>query len=268
MTITPYLTTVHHARTSPLRNIFSYRSCAWLIELTDRQTGDAHDVPFPGRRRKVALRWGPFVRFEARDHLGDPRRPWRDNVIAFAAQHGIDLAGARITVLTGGRCLGYAFDPLTVYWCQPPAGQDLVIAEVRNTYRQRHCYLLRPDQRGRVSVEKTFYVSPFNDVDGYYTMSLPRVGPRVDITVTLHRPGQRPFVATWRGHRPARWADRTRFALRAPISSYLTTALIYSQGLRLWARRLPIHPRHNTAPEPATSSTPAAEHGHGPGPAR
>ena len=48
-----------------------------------------------------------------------------------------------------------------------------MVAEVHNTYGERHCYLLQPDERGRAEADKEFYVSPFLTVDGRYRMRSP-----------------------------------------------------------------------------------------------
>ena len=96
--------------------------------------------------------------------------------------------------------LGYVFNPLSLFWCHDPSGALVcVIAEVHNTYGQRHRYLLRPDDAGRADTEKQFYVSPFYPVDGSYRMSLPEPGDALALTITLHRPGATPFVASVRG---------------------------------------------------------------------
>ena len=42
------------------------------------------------------------------------------------------------------------------------------LAEVHNTYGDRHIYLLQPDDHGHSEVNKEMYVSPFYLVDGYY----------------------------------------------------------------------------------------------------
>ena len=50
-------------------------------------------------------------------------------------------------MLAHARVLGHVFNPLTVYWCHRPSGAlECVVAEVHNTYGERHCYLLRTDQ--------------------------------------------------------------------------------------------------------------------------
>ena len=73
-----------------------------------------------------------------------------------------------------------------------------VVAEVHNTYGERHCYLLRHGRRrpGQCS-DKAFYVSPFNDVDGQYRMKLPEPGERLG---GIHRAGARRAQALC-GHR-------------------------------------------------------------------
>lgn len=223
---------VTHARSQPVRNVFSYRTCQWLVDLAE--------LP--------AL--GPLAGFRAADHLGDPRLPIRQNLAAFLARHGIDLAGGRITMLASPRACGYVFNPLTVYWCHRPGGAlECVVAEVCNTYGQRHCYLLRTDQRGRAETAKQFYVSPFYPVNGSYLMSLPEPAERLALTIVYRPTGGPPFSATIRGlGRPATPAAVAWMAARHPVPGAAVAARIRWQGLKLYARGLrplprPPHPR-------------------------
>jgi DUF1365 family protein len=230
-TTTLYRTRVTHVRTTPLRNAFTYRSRWWLVDV-DR-------LPHLPRLLR------PFVRFEARDHLGDPSDSLRRNVERHLRAEGIELAGGRITLLTTPRSVGHAFNPLSVFWCHRDDGTlAATLAEVHNTYGGRHVYTVRADERGRGSVEKAFYVSPFHPVDGSYTMSLPEPTGRLDLTVTLHRPGAAPFVASVRGTgRPATTTRVLLSVLASPVGSVRTLTLIRWQGVRLWLRRLPVQPR-------------------------
>ncbi|KNX36818.1 hypothetical protein VV01_06110 [Luteipulveratus halotolerans] len=224
------LTQVRHTRTAPVRDDFTYAGCAWLVE-----PSTSHEMPWWQR---------PFVTFGVADHLGDPRACWHDNVVRFAETQGLDLDGCRVLALTGARSLGHAFDPLTIYWCwDRDDALVAVIAEVRNTYGERHAYLVRPDSRGRASAEKALYVSPFNDVSGHYAMSVPPpTAAGVDIRITLHRDGHPPFVTSWRG-RPARPRDAPRVLLRLPLAPHVVTLRIRLRGVRLWLRRVPVQPR-------------------------
>ncbi|PWJ24669.1 hypothetical protein ATK17_0768 [Branchiibius hedensis] len=230
----PYLTSVRHIRTGRVANDFRYAGVAWLVDL------DGTD-PLP--------RWlSAFVGFRAGDHLGDPRATWRDNLITFAASQGVTIGDGPIQAMSGARTLGYAFDPITLYWCHDASGSlTCVIAEVRNTYRDRHVYLVRPDERSAARTDKAMYVSPFNDVSGYYQLHVPPPAPELDVRIVLHRSGHPPFVTTWAGT-PARSMCQLALAMvRAPLSAQLVTARIHWQGVKLWLRRLPVvvRPRHH-----------------------
>ena len=223
-----YDTQVTHVRATPLRNKFRYRSYQWLVDLD-------HLPQLPAVLR-------PFARFEARDHLGDPGATLRANVEAFLAARGVDLGGGRIWMLANARVLGYVFNPLSVFWCHHANGElACVIAEVHNTYGERHAYLLHTDERGRAEVAKEFYVSPFHPVDGGYRMSLPEPTERLDLTITLHRPDEMPFVAAVRGiARPGTALGLVRAIARCPWATVGVAAKIRWQGARLWLRRLPV----------------------------
>jgi uncharacterized protein len=246
---------ITHLRTAPLRNAFTYRSYQWLVDLDH--------LP----RLRPGLR--PLARFDARDHLGDPSRPIRDNLDRFLHARGIDLGGGRVMMLAHARVLGYVFNPLTVYWCHRPDGTlACVVAEVHNTYRQRHAYLLHTDERGRAHVPKQFYVSPFYPVDGDYRMSLPEPRPtgqpsptgptdpagqhgsRLALSITLTRPDGHSFVASVHGTgRPATALALIGAVARHPWSTAAVTTRIRWQGIRLYLRGLPIAPRPPHPPQ-------------------
>ena len=73
----------------------------------------------------------------------EPIDTLRHRVDAFLADNGITCRGGRITALLQARVLGYVFNPLSLFWCHDADGVlRAVIAEVHNTYGQRHAYLL------------------------------------------------------------------------------------------------------------------------------
>lgn len=229
-----YECTITHARHQRARRRFTHRGYFWLVDL------DA--LPrLPGWLR-------PLARFRARDHLGDPHRDIRANVDGFLAEHGIDLAGGTVWMLANARVFGYVFNPLSLYWCHDRGGALVcVLAEVHNTYGERHCYLLHPDEAGSARVPKEFYVSPFLTVDGHYDMSLPEPGDRLTVTVALDQGGQTALAASIRGvRRPATPRELLRLQLRTPLPTHRVWALIRRHGIALWLRRFPITPRGST----------------------
>jgi hypothetical protein len=229
---------ISHARTVPLRNVFTYGTYMWLVDLDE--------LPRPRVLKTLA-------RFSARDHLGDPQRSIRENLDRFLAGRDVDLNGGQVLMLAHARVFGYVFNPLSVYWCHRPDGTlAAVVAEVHNTYGERHAYLLHTDGRGRAEVPKEFYVSPFYPVDGRYRMSLPEPGDRLALSIALSRPGPdgspesstEKFTAGLQG-RAVRATPRTlaAAALRHPWSTAVVTARIRWQGIKLYLRGLRPAPR-------------------------
>jgi cyclopropane fatty-acyl-phospholipid synthase-like methyltransferase/DUF1365 family protein len=240
--VTPalYEVDIAHVRVDPVRHDVRHRSFLWYV--------DVDELPDHG----------VLARFLPRDHAGHPNRTIRSNVDAFLAEHGMDVRGGQITMLTNARSFAYVFNPLTLYWCHDPAGELVcVVAEVHNTYGQRHCYLLRTDDSGRADTAKDFYVSPFYPVDGVYRMRLPEPGDRLAVTITLQRTGERPFVASVRGVRRA--ATRRALvaaAVRRPLETWVVRALITRHGIALLRKGLPVQPRPAQQPtkEPVTTT--------------
>ncbi len=135
-----FATTIRHTRRAPFARTFENHSHVSVV--------DVDEVPNHGRR---AFALGSF---EARDHLGDPHRSLRENVVAYLAESRIQLAGGRILLATQPRAWGHCFNPISVFWCFDASGAlAATIVEVHNTYGDRHAYLLehrRPrTSRGR-----------------------------------------------------------------------------------------------------------------------
>jgi uncharacterized protein len=118
------------------------------------------------------------------------------------------------------------------------------VAEVHNTYGDRHAYILRPDADGQVDqrIDKAMYVSPFNPIDGCYRITVTEPTDRVAVSVTLEREGQPPFVATMTGTRRST-SPVVAAAISTAVTSLRVSALIRWQGVRLVARGLRVEPR-------------------------
>ena len=230
-----------HRRHNPIHHEFRHRVYQWLVDLDQ--------IPRP----PWYLR--PVAGFDARDHLGgtgsDASPDIKTNVERFLAYHSVDLGvGGRIVMLANARVLGHVFDPLTVFWCFGSGGElRCVIAEVHNTYGERHAYLLTLDDNGEATVDKQLYVSPFNDVSGRYDMHFSLTKEAVGASISLVRAGDTVFEAAFTGRpTPATATTITRFALRMPAMPQKVSALIRVHGIWLWLRQLRVidrlpHPR-------------------------
>jgi hypothetical protein len=91
---------------------------------------------------------------------------------------------------------------------------------------------------------KKLYVSPFNDVDGYYLVHAPLPDAELDVRISLHRDNQPAFVATVRGtRRRASIGELLKLQIVAPLAPLMGAIGIRVQGITLWLRRVPVVPR-------------------------
>jgi DUF1365 family protein len=229
-----YRTRITHLRRAPVHHYFEHQGYSWYV--------DVDELP----RLPRWLR--PFARFD--DSL-------RQRLDAFLAGHGIDLRGGRITALMQARILGYAFNPLSLYWCHDADGVlRHLVAEVHNTCGRRHAYLLPPDGDCPAMVRKTFYASPFNAVDGYYLVHAPRPDAALDVRISLHRENQPAFVATLRGsRRRVGIGALLRLQVTAPVAPLMGALGFRVQTITLRLRGVPLMPGgdddHETTPRTA-----------------
>ncbi|GAA4367647.1 DUF1365 domain-containing protein [Nocardioides caricicola] len=222
--------TVSHSRRAPVQRSFEHAHYQWLV--------DVDDLP------RVPL----LARFDARDHLDGGRRGGgiRGDLARFLRARGVELEpDDRVLMLAHARTLGHVFDPLTVFWCLRPDGEvRAVVFEVHNTYGERHAYLLDTDERGRGSVDKAFYVSPFNDTSGRYEVALRLDPDLVRVSVALERDHRRVFTAVTTGTPvPATTRTVLRTFRRHLFMTHRVSALIRYHGIKLWLAKLPVQPR-------------------------
>jgi DUF1365 family protein len=216
-----YETDIRHTRRQPWKRRFRLRSHTWLV--------DVDDLPDHG----------VLGRFESRDHLGEPTRSIRENVVGFLREGGVEVGHGRILMAAQARAFGYCFNPITVYWCHDESGAPAAtVVEVHNTYGDRHAYLVHPDRHGRASTPKAMYVSPFHGTDGTYDLVVPQpTDGRLEILITLRTDDGARFSASLLGRR-----TDVR-PLRAAPAALRGSLLIRLHGIALWLRRLPVRPR-------------------------
>lgn len=179
-----------------------------------------------------------LVSVHDKDHGGAPGQgrgvAWAQ---AIFAERGVD--GADILLLTQPTVFGYVFNPVSFWLAMKGDSLCAVIAEVNNTYGDRHSYYcanadLTPiGPSDRIKVEKLMHVSPFQDVDGEYAFQFDIRPDKISIRIDF-RNGSHGLIATLAGPR----AQMTNVGLlaallRRPVGAIRTITLIYWQALRL-----------------------------------
>jgi uncharacterized protein len=199
-------------------------------------------------------RWN-WASFDDRDHLGDPRRPLRERVLEDARGAGVRLEDGPIFLLTNLRYLGYAFNPVSFYYCYTAAGRvQAVLAEVHNTFGGSHNYWLTsahgaPGRLLRYAAPKAFHVSPFMPMTLDYEFALTRPGDRLVAHMVTLADGLRTFDATLSlDRRPWTRREIRRILVRHPFMTGKVIAAIHYEALRLYLKGAPFCPNPHNRP--------------------
>ena len=234
-----------HARKDALANRFTYGVDYLLIDA---------EAPLARPPAIFARNRAALVSLHDRDHGGmrgaGEGAVWARRVLA---QAGLAQADGRLLLLAQPRILGHVFNPVAFWLC---FGRDgtlrAVIAEVNNTFGDRHCYLCHhEDQRpitaaDELTASKIFQVSPFQPIAGGYRFRFDITRDKVNIRIDFgHEAGG--LIATLTGpRRPATSLGLLGAMLRRPFGSRRVLALIHWQALKLWWKGARFHP--HTAP--------------------
>lgn len=239
-----YSTRVMHRRLVAPYYRFIYRVFYLLVDI-DRLDALA-----------ARLRWFSYNRFNVlslrdRDHGdGSGLRAWAERVLA---TQGVTLDGGRIRLLAFPRVLGWAFNPISLWYCEHRDGTlRAVIAEVRNTFGERHSYVLAsggapwPYEQA-IEKDKVFHVSPFFDRVGRYRFTLSAPEARLRVAIHETREGLPILDATLAGERRT-LSDAAILGqvLRMPWMAVKVVAGIHWEALKLWLRGAKFHRK----PEP------------------
>lgn len=246
---------VLHTRLRPVRHAFRYPTFFLMLPMRAwREHGSSLSALARNRRA--------WFSFHDADHGdgGPDSLAWLEQLLA---REGIHDAEGEIWLQCFPRVLGYAFKPVSFWYCHAQGGQlRAVVAEVHNTFGERHSYLLHGDTLGfgrEMAARKVFHVSPFCKVEGGYRFAFMRTDvresqrqePRCVVRIT-HDDAQGPLVITsMSGVLKPLTAEALRQALFAmPLLSLGITARIHWQALRLWLKRVPFF----TKPAPPTAA--------------
>lgn len=231
---------VRHTRLRPVVHAFGYPTYFLLLPLRSlRAQADAALV----RNRRGLLT------FHDADHgAGGPDAlAWVENLLR---NEGVTGADGEIWLQCYPRVLGFAFKPVSFWWCHSMDGTlRAMVVEVNNTFGERHIYLLNAADlaMGREArADKVFHVSPFCAVAGEYRFRFMRTAPssqnvgRVVARVDLHDEGGALIQTSVSGHLQTLTAQSARSALlRQPLMTLGVVFHIHSQALRLWIKRVP-----------------------------
>jgi DUF1365 family protein len=231
---------VRHTRLRPRRHAFAYDT--FFLMLPMRQLGQASAMGGLNVNRRGAISF-----FDA-DH-GDGRGPERGGALAWLLEmlkrEGIHDVDGEVWLHTYPRMLGYTFKPVSFWYAHRADGRlRAVVAEVNNTFGERHCYLLDAPHYGReLLADKCFHVSPFCRVEGRYRfrfMRTQQAGQERTVVRVDHDDDQGPLINTSVSGtlEPITPSALRRALWQYPAMTLMVMARIHWQALQLWLKRV------------------------------
>ena len=219
---------------------------------------DPQELPSIGEQCSVfSHNQSGILRLNDDDYLYGEHLPLGEQVDALL---GPECEGQDTRVVTSPLYFNYAFNPVNFHLRMQGEALISVVAEVNNTFGDRHVYVLTDLEGGdraqtwRAQCPKAFHVSPFNDMSGEYHFAFRIEGDQIHLGVDLHRDGVC-VLKTWLQGRgsPLSTSSILRYALLHPFDTALNSMprIIWQAALLYYKKKLQIYQR----PSPSSPQT-------------
>ena len=223
-----------HAR----RRLFKYRLWMLAIDLDDMDR-------LAERSRLFRHNNAGIISIHDQDHGpgdGTALRPWAEKALASG---DLSAFSARLRFVAMPRVFGYAFNPISFYFCYDHDNQlGAVLYQVRNTFGDRITYLIptRPSQNPvRQRVTKQMHVSPFFDMQGGYDFITDLRPKRFNTAIAYHAGTRRLTVKMRLAGSPFSGQALLKLLAAIPLSTLKVIIAIHWQALLLFLSRTEFH---------------------------
>jgi len=250
-----YFGSVMHRRMRPRTHELRFRLFWTLFDLDEM-------AELPRRSRLFSYNRSNVLSFHDRDHGDASGEPLRSQVERMLADNGIAFDGGPIRLFCMPRIFGYAFNPISVYFCyRKDRGLGAIVYEVHNTFGERHSYVFdaRQFDAGETPTPhahacgKRFHVSPFMDIGMRYEFRTVLPDERVAVAIRGSDADGTLIHASLAGiAAPFTSANLLRGLLLYPLMTFKVTAAIHWHAMRLWLKGIRIRPKPEPPNEPAT----------------
>ena len=227
---------VMHARVRPVEHRFRYP--IFFLGLDVDHLPSSHWWLGINRRGLISVRCA--------DHGDGSAEPgqWLRSLLRRQDLGHID---GRIELHCFPRVLGYHFKPVSFWYCHDRAGMlRAVLAEVNNTFGERHCYLLQAAGGAPISEDtelvsrKVLHVSPFCEVRGCYRFRFRTQDGRSSVYLDYHDDDGLVLATSMHGTAQALTpTSLLRTFVTYPWQSLTIILRIHWQALLLFLKRVP-----------------------------
>lgn len=226
---------VNHQRYAPKSHGFTYTLFMMYLDLDELPNLFDRFLLWSVNKPNIAS----FLR---KDHHGKEVN-LADSIRTLVFEKTGDTINGPIRLLTHLRYFGYIFNPISVYFCYDPSGNNIthVVAEVSNTpWKEQHCYVIKNtnNQNDITSAQKKeFHVSPFLNMDMQYQWFIQKPGQHMYIKIENIENKSKIFDASINLKQHEINAKNLRNILFIfPLITLKITTLIHFEALKLWIK--------------------------------
>ena len=240
---------VVHERFSPQSHRFSYPMTFFGFDLAELPAIHA-------RASLFGYNEAGLLRLNDRDYLYGRSEPIARQLDALLPP---EEEGQHTLLISSPRYFGYAFNPVNFHLRMEGAQLLCAVAEVNNTFGDRHVYALNDLKRAAghiwtASCPKDFHVSPFNDMAGNYGFTFRIGADEIYLGVDLYKEGAC-VMKTWiQGEaQDLTNASILRYAFLHPLDTALNSMprIVWQAALLYYRKRMNVFKR----PSPTSGDT-------------
>ncbi|MGZ0654297.1 DUF1365 domain-containing protein [Coraliomargarita sp. W4R53] len=240
---------VVHQRLGPSPHAFTYPATFFGFDLSQLDQLEASSSLFSHNRANI-------LSLHDHDYLYGQSQPILQQLDALIPQEAPD---ERTILISSPRYIGYAFNPVNFHLRLRGNQLICVVAEVNNTFKDRHVYPLHTLTQSAphcwtAACPKAFHVSPFNNSEGDYKFTFQIKNNKIFLGVDLYQHDQC-VIKTWiQGYgQPVTNRSIFNYALRHPCDTALNSMprILWQAAQLYYRKKLKIHQR----PSPESKHT-------------
>ncbi len=237
---------VMHSRTGPVDYSFAYPIYFYALDLDELPILNSWIFGY-NKKRITAI-------FD-QDYLDNSSLTIKEKLLKYLTKNQLNQKIERVMLITSARYFNYVFNPVSFFYCY---GEDrqlvYVVAEVNNTFQERHIYLLDQEQSiadqskftKHYTVPKSFHVSPFYPMDGMYDFWFSEITTDLDIRLNVLREKDGIskvdfYSRVWGKGVEFNTANLLKIFVKFPLTASLTyPRIIYQAAKMYYIKKLPV----------------------------
>ena len=231
---------VYHKRYQPIEYVFSHKVFYLVVNLFELEELKKLKLFSINQRNLFTVSWQDY----GFGDIDDPKKYILNILDKFSLN---SQKVKQITLITIPKIMGYCFNPVSFWLCfDKDDNLCLVMAEVNNTFGERHAYLcfnenLNPIEASDVfNRNKMLHVSPFCNVEGHYQFQFDLDKKNININIDYYKEEKKLIATSIKGKKIA--FNNKNLLINCFTYSLMVIKiifLIHYHAFWLWIKKVP-----------------------------